>query len=136
VTLYLLDTNVVSEAARTRPNAGVTAFLEREGNLCVSTVLFEELCYGLDMAPQEQKAKLIPFYEGVQAKFGARAIPVDLDVARTSGRLRGFARRQGRMLHMADAFMAATAIVHGATLVTRNTKDFVELGVELFDPFS
>ena len=136
MTLFLLDTNIVSEAGRARPHPGVVAFLEREDNLCVSTTLFEELSFRLDRAPPQRRARLTLFYEGVQAQFGARALPVDLDVARTSGRLRALAHNQGRVLHMGDALIAATAVVHGATVATRNIRDFVGLSVDLFDPFA
>lgn len=134
--LYLIDTNVVSEAARPRPDPGVVAFLRRESDLCVSVILFEELSFGLDRAPPAQRARLTLFVEGVFAQFGARALPVDLDIARLSGRLRANANNDGRALHMADALMAATAITHGAILATRNERDFRGLGVELRNPFS
>ncbi|MGD9659615.1 MAG: type II toxin-antitoxin system VapC family toxin [Methylocystis sp.] len=134
--LYLIDTNVVSEAGSPRPDPGVVAFLRRESDLCVSVILFEELSFGLDRAPPERRARLTLFVEGVFAQFGARALPVDLDIARLSGRLRANANNAGRMLHMADALMAATAITHGAILATRNERDFSGLGVELCNPFS
>lgn len=134
--LHLLDTNVVSEAARPRPNRGVVAFLQREHDIRVSVILFEELSFGLDRAPPERRARLTLFCEGVFAEFGARALPVDLDIARLSGRLRAHANNEGRALHMADALMAATALIHGAILVTRNEWDFRGLGVELCNPFS
>ncbi len=134
--LYLVDTNVVSEAARPRPDPGVVAFLRRERDLCVSVILFEELSFGLERAPPERRARLTLFVEGVFARFGALALPVDLDIARLSGRLRANANNEGRALHMADALMAATAMTHGAILVTRNARDFAGLGVELRNPFS
>jgi len=136
VALHLFDTNVVSEAARPRPNRGVVAFLERENDIRVSVILFEELSFGLDRAPPERRARLTLFCEGVFAEFGALALPVDLDIARLAGRLRANASNEGRVLHMADALMAATAMTHGAILVTRNSRDFSGLGVELCNPFS
>jgi hypothetical protein len=136
VALHLLDTNVVSEAGRPRPDSGVVAFLQRESDICVSVILFEELSFGLERAPPERRARLTLFVEGVFAQFGARALPVDLDIARLSGRLRANANNEGGALHMADALMAATAMTHGAILVTRNARDFTGLGVEIFNPFS
>lgn len=135
MTLFLLDTNIVSEVGRSRPHPDVVAFLEAERDLCVSVILFEELTFGLERAPTDKRARLTLFYEGVQAKFGARALPVDLDVARAAGRLRAHANNHGRVLHAGDALIAATAIVHGATLVTRNVRDFVGLSVEVCNPF-
>lgn len=132
---HLLDTNVVSEVGRPRPNPGVVAFLEREADVWVSVILFEELSYGLGRAPAHRTAGLTAFVEAMEAEFGARALPVDREIARVSGRLRALAGVEGRVLHMADALMAATARVNGATLVTRNTRDFIGLGVDLLDPF-
>ncbi len=134
--LHLLDTNVVSEAGRPRPDPGVVAFLQGESDICVSVILFEELSFGLDRAPPERRARLTLFVEGVFAQFGALALPVDLDIARLSGRLRANANTEGRTLHMADSLMAATSMTHGAILVTRNARDFRGLGVELCNPFS
>lgn len=134
--LFLLDTNVVSEAGRPRPDPGVVDFLRRERDICVSVILFEELSFGLDRAPPERRARLTLFCEGVFAQFGALALPADLDIARLSGRLRANANNEGRTLHMSDALMAATAMTHGAILATRNSRDFVGLGVELCNPFS
>jgi toxin FitB len=114
----------------------VVEFLRRERNLCVSVILFEELMFGLERAPQDRKARLNLFYEGVQTEFGSRALPITLDIARTSGRLRAHAQNHGRILSAADALIAATAMVHGATVVTRNVRDFAGLSVDLLDPFN
>lgn len=135
MTLFLLDTNIVSEAGRRRPHPGVGAFLEQEKDLCVSVILFEELTFGLDRAPLDQRARLTLFVEGVRAQFGARALPVDLNVAGTAGRLRAYANNHGRVLHMGDALIAATAMVNGATVVTRNVRDFAGLSVDVLNPF-
>lgn len=132
---YLLDTNIVSEAGSWRPNPGVVEFLRRERNLCVSVILFEELMFGLNRAPKEKKARLTLFYDGVESELGPRALPVTLEIARASGRLRARAQNDGRTLTAADALIAATAIVHGATVVTRNVRDFVGLSVDVLNPF-
>ena len=58
--LHLIDTNVVSEAARPRPDPGVVAFLQRERDICVSVILFEELSFGLERAPPERRAASLP----------------------------------------------------------------------------
>jgi len=133
--LYLLDTNIVSEAGNARPDPGVVEFLQRERNLCASVILFEELMFGLDRAPPEKKARLGLFYDGVESELGSRALPVTLEIARVSGRLRAQAQNRGRILKAADALIAATAMVHGATLVTRNVRDFAGLSVDVLNPF-
>jgi toxin FitB len=133
--LYLLDTNIVLEAANPRPNPNVVAFLQRESSLCVSVIPFEELMFGLERAPLEKKGRLSIFFRGVQAEFGGKTLPITPEVARSSGRLWALAQSRGRNLTMGDALIAATAMVHGATVVTRNVRDFTDLGVDVLNPF-
>ncbi len=132
---YLLDTNIVSEAGRKRPDAGVVRFLNEQANLRVSVILFYELMFGVEKAPKAEQARLRLFYEALEQKFAPRAFPVDLAAARKAGELRALAHRKGRVLADADALIAATAIAHGATLVTRNVKDFEGLDVRVLNPF-
>jgi len=132
---YLLDTNIVSELARKNPDQGVLAFIAEQSRLYVGTILFHELTYGLETANPEQKPRLTIFVAGLRERFGKSAIPVDLDIAETAGRLRAFEKANGRMLTVADSLMAATAVVRDYTLVTRNMKDFETLGLKLVNPF-
>lgn len=134
--LFLIDTNVVSELTKRSPNAGVVAFMSGRSNLLVSTILFHELAYGIELAGLEQRIRLSNFLTAVRERFGSTAVAVDVPVAETAGRLRAFARARGRVMTVADSLMAASAIVRGATLVTRNVKDFETAEVALFDPFA
>ncbi|MGD0634831.1 MAG: type II toxin-antitoxin system VapC family toxin [Beijerinckiaceae bacterium] len=133
---HLIDTNIVSELARKNPNAGVMAFIGSQPRLLVSSILFHELTFGLENANPDQKVRLTMFIAAMRERFGAKALPVDVSVAETAGRLRAFEKKQGRVLTVADALIAATAVVKGAVLVTRNTKDFESLGLPLLNPFS
>lgn len=135
-TPYLLDTNVVSELARKSPDPGVVAFIADQARLRVSTILFHELTYGLETANPEQKPRLTSFVIGLRERFGKPAIPVDLEIAETAGRLRAFEKANGRILTVADSLMAATAVVRDLCLVTRNVRDFETLGLKLVNPFS
>jgi predicted nucleic acid-binding protein len=136
VTKYILDTNVVSELARPSPSARVVAFLEREADLWMSTILFHELAYGLErVSDATRKTKLLAFIDATKKRFVDRTLVVDMSVAEEAGRLRAFAATGGRTLAPLDSLMAATAMVHGATLATRNTKDFRDLGVNIVDPW-
>ena len=135
-TPYLLDTNIVSELSRKSPNPGVLAFIAEQPRLHVSTILFHELIYGLETANPEQKPRLTIFVAGLRERFGKSAIPVDLDIAETAGRLRAFEKANGRILTVADSLMAATAVVKDLSLVTRNLKDFETLGLKLVNPFT
>ena len=133
---HLIDTNIVSELARKRPDPGVVAFIEGRPRLAVSVILFLELAYGIDVAPDGQKGRLTAFLEAMRTRFGERAIAIDGRIDEAAGRQRAQARRTGRMLTVADSLIAATALVTGTTLVTRNIKDFEELGLPLLNPFS
>lgn len=136
MTKYVLDTNVVSELARPAPSLRVVAFLEREADLWMSTILFHELAYGLErVSDTNRKSKLLAFIDATKKRFEHRILVVDMIVAEEAGRLRAFAAAGGRTLAPLDSLMAATAMVHGATLATRNTKDFRDLGVGIVDPW-
>ncbi|MBI1867041.1 MAG: type II toxin-antitoxin system VapC family toxin [Methylocystis sp.] len=132
----LFDTNVISELSRKRPDARVVAFVEATPRVLVSVVLFHELSYGFEAANHEQKLRLSAFLAAIRDRFGPRAIPVDLGIAETAGRLRAYARVGGRVLTVGDSLIAATALAKGVPLVTRNGKDFEGLDVPLIDPFS
>lgn len=133
---FLIDTNIVSELARKNPDPGVVAFIAEQPRLFVSTILFHELTYGLETASNDQKPRLTMFVAGLRERFGRSAIPVDLDISETAGRLRAFEKANGRILTVADSLVAATAMVKGLSLVTRNIKDFETLGLKLVNPFS
>ncbi len=133
---FLFDTNIVSELARTKPNPGVLDFVATVSDVMVTSIMFHELTFGVEVAPQERKHNLILFLQAIRDRFASRAIPIDVAIAETAARLRAFAKKQGRVLTVADSLIAGTAMVHDATLVTRNTKVFENLSVALFNPFS
>lgn len=133
---YLIDTNVVSELARKRPDPGVVAFIQEQHSLLVSSILFHELAFGLETANADQKMRLTAFVTAMRDRFGDRAVAVDVPIAETAGRLRAYAKGQGRVLTVADALIAASAMVKGVTLATRNVKDFDGLSVPLLNPFT
>jgi toxin FitB len=132
---FLIDTNIISELARKSPDPGVTKFMVETPRLLVSTILFHELSYGLETAQSEQKLRLTSFIAAMKNRFGPRAIPMTLEIAETAGQLRAYEKNAGRILTVSDSIIAATAIVKGANLVTRNVKDFEKLGIEIVNPF-
>lgn len=133
---WLLDTNTVSEAARPQPNAAVMAQLERnEGELAVAAPVLHELRYGWLRMPAGQRRDAIGrFVQEVVSQLPVLAY--DAAGARIHAELRAQSEQSGRVLPFVDGQIAAIAIAHGATLVTRNTRDFSNIpGLRMVDWF-
>ncbi len=130
----LVDTNVLSELPRARPNAGVVRWFASQEAIHVSVITLEELAFGVAHATSKARSRLGRWLD---ALMDARPIVLDVSatIARVSGELRAAREARGRRVPQADMLIAATALAHGLTLVTRNTKDFDGCGVALFDPF-
>ncbi|WP_448950543.1 PIN domain-containing protein [Labrys neptuniae] len=133
---FLLDTNIVSELTRPRPQPAVVEFLRRNPDLAISVIVFHELEFGIHCAADNQRrGKLQAFSLALRAQFDSRIFDVDMRVAEAAGRLRAFEKTSGRVLAELDALIAATAMVHGCTLVTRNVRDFEKLNIPLLNPW-
>jgi predicted nucleic acid-binding protein len=132
---YLLDTNVVSETRKTRADSGVTAFLaaaEATG-LYLSVLTLGELRKGVAMKRRNDPAaadRLAAWVDDIETLFADRLLPVDASVARRWGEMSATGP-----FPVIDALIAATALLHGLTLVTRNTRDVAATGVLLLDPW-
>ena len=141
--MFLLDTNVLSEAAPNRgqgPNANVVAWLAtHDAQLFLSAITIAEIADGVAKARREgasQKADdLDKWLDGLTNLFHDRILNVDVGTARLAGTLSDLARGQGRSPGLADIIIAATAKHNGLAVLTRNTKHFLDLGVDVIDPF-
>lgn len=137
---YLVDTNVPSELTREKPDTRVTEFLEKAGreSLFLSVMTVGEVCKGIDMLLAGQKRTTLQYWldHDVRPWFAGRILPVTEPIAERWGHMAAAAKRNGAALALVDGILAATAIEHGLTLVTRNVKDFAGLGVELLNPWS
>jgi toxin FitB len=136
---FLLDTNVVSEALRPRPDAHVLAWLRaNEARAWLSVVTIGELEAGLRGAPDPRRAALLRAWldEVLIPQFTHRLLPVDLPVARRWGERTAAARASGTPVAAVDALIAATAVRHGLAVATRYGRDFEHLGVEVVDPWT
>jgi predicted nucleic acid-binding protein len=132
----LLDTNVLSELMRQRPEPAVAGFFSRRNDFLVSAIVFHELMYGIELlADGLRKAKLMARVEYFRDHFKDRVVTIDERVAELSGILRAGARRKGFVLEPMDSLIAASAIARSATLATRNTRVFAWLGIPLVDPW-
>lgn len=136
---WLLDTNVVSEWVKPRPDANVARWLAAadEDHTFLSVVTFAEIRQGIEeMAPGRRREALKSWLQAeLQARFEGRILGVDLAVAEACGAAIARSRRIGIHLGVMDAFFAATAQAHGLTLVTRNTKHFERLGIAIINPW-
>lgn len=133
----LLDTNVVSELTHAVPDAGVVAFLSNLDDAYLSVVTVQELEYGIALKPiGARRAQLATAVGLLLATYSEAIIPVDQETAGLAGHLRASEEAHGRMLHFADALIAATARTRRLTLATRNLGDFQHLGVTLLNPWN
>ena len=134
---YLIDTNVLSELRRKSPDPGVVAwFLQRPpATLHLSVLTLGEIRKGIEGVGDEvRKQSLIDWLEtDLPTFFTGRILDVNGAVADRWGRLVAAA---GRPLPTIDSLLAATALEHDLVLVTRNTKDFAGLPVEVFNPWT
>jgi len=135
----LLDTNIPSESIRSRPDPKVDTWIHGQDDetLHLSVVTIGELRKGLDLAPHgKQRAELQEWLEkDLVPTFDGRILPVTKAIAEKWGALSAQRQLAGRPLSMADGLIAATALEHGLTLVTRNVKDFDLLGVTILNPW-
>jgi toxin FitB len=125
---FLLDTNVLSEPMKERPNPGVLAWLSRvdEDQVFVSVVSITELRFGVERVAIGKRRERLDGWlrKDLILRFEGRILPIDLRIADACGGLMARSESMGRPMEARDAFIAATAEVHGLTLVTRNTSDF------------
>jgi toxin FitB len=133
----LLDTNVLSEAGKPAPEPRVTSYLQKHTNIFVSVVSLHEIEYGTALLPKgRRRTELETAMAAMVSAFGSKILAVGEDEARLAARLRAEARKLGRVLHLPDALIAATAKEHGLTLATRNIADFDYLGIAVIDPWA
>ena len=137
---FLLDTNVVSEWTKPRPNAGVVEWLTEvdEDEVFLSVVTFAELRHGIERLPTGARRRRLDDWlrSDLPLRFDARIVGVDGAIADEWGRLVARCEKRGRPIHAMDALIAATALVHGLTLVTRNTADFQASVSTLLNPWT
>lgn len=134
---YLIDTNVLSELRRRDPDPNVVRWMsERPAtNLYMSVLTLGELRKGIEALPEgARKRALLDWLEiDLPVFFTGRILPIDATVADRWGRL---VAQAGRPLPAIDSLLAATALAHGLTLITRNLRDFQHPNLQVLDPWS
>ena len=132
--MYLLDTNVVSELRKPKPHGAVLAWFEAlaDEQLHLSAVTIGEIQVGIELTREQDEAKAMEIHawlELVAASYNV--LPMDAAAFRVWAKLM---HRKSDTVYE-DAMIAATARVHGLTVVTRNVADFKAFGVPLLNPF-
>ena len=130
--MILLDTNVLAELCRQRPDPAVERWAGRAlPPFGLSVVTVEEIHFGLAWKPNARIEALVDRFLAERCEV----FPVTTPVARRAGALRGQFRRTGRTRTQADMLIAATAQVHQLPVATRNLRNFEGCGVTLLNPF-
>jgi predicted nucleic acid-binding protein len=134
--IYLVDANVLSEPTKLSPNRNVVDWLTaNEENLSVDPIILGEIYIGILSLPSGRKrSQLEQWFRAVVETIDC--LPWDASVSRRWARLVVQLRKKGQTLPVLDGMVAATALEHGLTVATRNTRDFRKTGVKVFDPFS
>lgn len=137
--VYLLDTNVVSEWTRPRPDQGVVRWLHEvdESGVHISVLTIGEIQSGiLLLPPGRRRDRLADWLErDLTPRFEGRIVEVDMHISRRWGELISHARNAGIAIGAVDALMAATALVRSLTLVTRDERAMRKLQVPLLNPW-
>jgi predicted nucleic acid-binding protein len=136
---YLLDTNIVSEWIKPQPQPSVVEWVARvdEDRVFLSVASVAEIRRGIELLDAGRRREQLETWleNELLSRFGRRIIDLDLAVAHAWGQLMARAQKTGVGLSSMDAFIAATALARGLTLVTRNVGDFEPLGVALLNPW-
>lgn len=133
---YLVDANVLSEPTKPVPSSKVVDWLSaNEQNLVVDSIILGELCVGILALPRGRKRTQLErwFADVVQA---IDCLPWDVTISRQRAKLVVDLKQKGDRLPLLDSMIAATALQHGFTVATRNTRDFNKTGVQVLNPFA
>lgn len=135
----ILDTNIISEMMRPKPNASVLTWLNEQdaAQLFVATITIGEIFYGLEALPAGRRRQRLAasFEHLIRDAFDSRLLAFDETAARCYGSIMAARRKMGRPLGALDGQIAATALANRMTVVTRNTKDFADCGLDIVNPF-
>jgi toxin FitB len=130
-TKFLVDTNVLSELVRKRPDPGVLTWAQEVRRVAISVASVEEVYFGLSWKPNP---RIQLWFEGF-LETNCEVLPVTARIAKRSGEIRGQLQARGQTRSSMDMIIAATAQEHQLTLVTRNVRDFEDCGIPILNPF-
>ena len=133
---FLLDTNVVSETAKQRPQPAVVEFMTMHSNLWLPVVVIHELAYGIMILGEGRRREgMTAWLSQIVSGFSGRILPVDRQAAEFAASMRAQVHSDGGRLKIADALIAGTAMANDMAVATRNVRDFDGLGVDVVNPW-
>jgi len=136
---YLLDTNCISELVRLKPEPRVMAWMQaaEETLLYLSVLTLGEIRKGLAALSQGRRRTHLETWLEIElgARFAGRILPIDVPVADRWGLLAATAKKEGKTLSTIDGLLAATALHHNLTVVSRNVSDFADTRVQVLNPW-
>ena len=136
---FLLETNCVSELVRAKPERRVLEWTDAtdEDLLYLSVLTLGEIRKGVaGLAQSKRRTRLETWLEvDLQARFSGRILPIDFSIADRWGVLAAESKRKGKALSVIDGLLAATALHHNLTVVSRNGSDFTTTQVQVLNPF-
>jgi len=136
---YILDTNVISELVRQKPNQKVVQWVEEldERQAYLSVITIGEISKGIErLTASQRRAALMDWLQAyLLPRFRDRILNIDIEVMFAWGRMNADLERKGKTMSAIDLMIAATALQTGFTIVTRNEKDFENAGVYTFNPW-
>ncbi len=136
--MIVLDTNVISEQMSPRPSEAVRLWLNRQSelDLFLSSITISELVFGACLVrDQARREQLLQVIDRIRQEFSGRILPFTDDTAVRHGQLAAARRQAGQPIETKDAMIAAICLHQGATLATRNVRDFGGLDLTIVNPF-
>lgn len=128
---FLVDTNVISELFKPLPNPLVTTWLSSQNIIGISVISVEEIYYGLSY--KNAQKQLNWFHDFL--RYRCQIFSITPQIAQKCGELRAKLRQQGITRTQADLLIASTAYEYQLSIITRNTKDFTNCDINIFNPF-
>ncbi|MCL2661623.1 MAG: type II toxin-antitoxin system VapC family toxin [Acidobacteriaceae bacterium] len=138
--MILLDTNVVSEPIRPKPDPGVLAWIDAQyvETLYLATISLAELRYGLAVHPDGKKKEIVrqKLERLMLPLFKGRILPFDVPASEAYAELRSAAEKKGKAIGDSDGYIAATALANGLAVASRDTKPFEAMGIKVINPWA
>ena len=133
--IFLADSNIISEVTRPQPNVRVQEWLRNhEQEIAVDPIILGEIRFGILQLPAGKKRQFLEEWFG-KVVMSIVCVPWDVETAMRWARLLADLRSAGCSMPIKDSMIAATALVHDMTIVTRNSRDFQNAGLRVVNPF-